>query len=76
MDIVLIDMIMNNDFDGLDTYSEITKIYPKQKAIIISGYAETDRVREAIELGVGKYIKKPFTLIQISKAVREELDLA
>jgi len=31
--------------DGLETYQKILEIYPKQKAIIASGYSETLRVR-------------------------------
>jgi YesN/AraC family two-component response regulator len=33
--------------------------YPQQKAIIASGYSETERVREAQRLGAGRYVKKP-----------------
>jgi YesN/AraC family two-component response regulator len=36
--------------------------HPGQKAIIASGFSETDRVREAQKLGVGAYIRKPYTL--------------
>jgi CheY-like chemotaxis protein len=74
VDLVLLDMIMEEGFDGLDTYKEIIKIRPGQKAIMTSGFSETDRAKEAIRLGAGLYIKKPFTLNQIGLAVREELD--
>ena len=74
VDIVILDMIMEDDFDGLDTYREILKLNPHQKAIIVSGYSATHRVNQAIKLGVGKYIKKPYTLNTLGKAVREELD--
>jgi YesN/AraC family two-component response regulator len=32
---------------------------PKQKVIIVSGFSETERVKEAQRLGVGAYVKKP-----------------
>ena len=73
MDIVLLDMIMEPDFDGLDTYREILKINPNQLCIIVSGYAETERVREMQQLGAGPYVRKPFTIDAVGKAIRESL---
>ncbi|MBN2398074.1 MAG: response regulator [Deltaproteobacteria bacterium] len=74
VDLLLLDMIMNTGMDGLETYRRILKIRPHQKALIISGFSETRRVKEAQHLGVGSYIRKPFVLEQIGMAVREELD--
>jgi two-component system cell cycle sensor histidine kinase/response regulator CckA len=64
-------MIMDDDFDGLQTYQEIIKFKPGQKAIIASGFSETKRVKEAERLGVGKYIRKPYTMQILGKAIRE-----
>jgi len=72
-DLLILDMIMDPGIDGLDTYKKIIQIHPGQKAIIASGFSETGRVREAQRLGVGKYIKKPYTLEKIGIAVRDEL---
>ncbi len=72
-DIVVLDMIMEPGIDGLETYRRILKHHPGQRAIIASGYSETDRVKIAQELGVGKYIKKPYTLEKIGIAVHQEL---
>ncbi len=74
VDLVLLDMIMENDFDGLDTYREILKIHSSQKAVIVSGFSATDRVEKTLELGAGRYIKKPYTRQDIGRAVRETLD--
>ncbi len=73
-DILILDMIMEDSFDGLDTFREIVKIRPGQKAIIVSGFSETDRVREAQQLGASRFVKKPYTLENIGQAVRQELD--
>ena len=73
VDLMILDMIMHPGMDGLDTYKQVKEIRPGQKAIIASGYSETIRVKEALSLGVGKYIKKPYTLEQIAIAVKEEL---
>ena len=74
VDLVLLDMIMDPGMDGLDTYRRILQIYPGQKAVIASGFAETDRVKEAHRIGVGATIKKPYTLQKIGRTVRDELD--
>lgn len=73
-DLLILDMIMPPGMDGLETYRKVLEIVPNQKAVIASGYAETDRVREAQRLGVGSYLKKPFTLEHIGLALRTELD--
>jgi CheY-like chemotaxis protein len=73
IDIVMLDMIIGPNFDGLDTYREILKINPNQACIIVSGYAETERVQEMLQLGAGPYVKKPFSIDTIGKALREAL---
>jgi len=73
VDLILLDMIMDPGIDGCETYEQIIKIHPNQKAIIASGFAETDDVKEAQKLGAGQYIKKPLTLEKIGIAVRYEL---
>jgi len=74
VDLVVLDMIMDPGMDGLDTYRRVLAIHPGQKAIIVSGYSETSRVREAQALGAGAYVKKPYILERIGVAVREEID--
>ena len=74
VDLLLLDMIMDPGMDGLDTYREIIKHHPGQKAIIASGFSETDRVKELQSLGAGTYIRKPFLLEKIGIAVKEELE--
>jgi PAS domain S-box-containing protein len=72
-DMLVIDMIMTPGIDGLETYQRILKLNPHQKAIIVSGFAETDRIREAQTLGAGAYVKKPYIMEKIGVAIRDEL---
>ena len=72
-DLLLLDMIMDPGINGRETYERVIKIHPNQKAIIISGFAETDEVKKTQELGAGRYVKKPFKLEKIGLAVKEEL---
>ena len=73
VDLMVLDMVMPKGINGRKTYEEIIKTRPGQKAIIASGYARTKEVDLAQKLGVGKYIKKPYTLAKVGLAVKEEL---
>jgi signal transduction histidine kinase len=73
-DLLILDMIMDPGMDGLATYRRILQIHPGQKAIIASGYSETDRVKAAQKLGAGAYVKKPYTLESIGLAVKMGLE--
>ena len=72
-DLLVLDMIMDPGMDGLDTYKKILELHPGQKAVIASGFSETDRAREVKRLGAGEYVKKPFLLEKIGLAVKREL---
>jgi len=74
VDILVLDMIMEPGIDGLETYRKALQYNPRQKAIIVSGFSETIRVKQAQSLGAGAYVKKPYLLEKIGLAVRAELD--
>jgi DNA-binding NarL/FixJ family response regulator len=65
---------MDPGINGHETYKRIIKIHPAQKALIVSGFSETDDVKETQLLGAGKYIKKPLTVEKIGLAVKEQLE--
>jgi PAS domain S-box-containing protein len=73
-DMIVLDMIMDPGMDGMDTYRKILEINPKQKAVLVSGFSETDRVAKAQEMGAGAFIRKPYILEKIGLAIRKELD--
>lgn len=72
-DLVVLDMIMDPGMDGLETYKNIAGFKPEQKIIIASGYSETDKVKEIRRIGGSAYVKKPYSMREIGKAVKEEL---
>jgi len=74
VDLMVLDMIMDPGMDGLDTYRKVLEIHPKQKAIIVSGFSESNRVEAAQALGAGVFVKKPYIRERIGLAVRKELD--
>jgi two-component system, cell cycle sensor histidine kinase and response regulator CckA len=73
VDLVMLDMIMDPGINGREAYERIKKINPSQKAVIVSGFAETDDVKATMKLGAGHFIKKPFMLQTLGVAIREEL---
>lgn len=73
-DLLIIDMIMPGGMDGTETYRKSLEINPNQKGLIISGFAETDRVKEATRLGAGQFLKKPLSMKTLAAAIRDELD--
>lgn len=73
VELLLLDMIMDPGLNGLETYKRVLEMHPRQKAIIASGYSETELVHEAQKLGAGQYLKKPYNLEHIGMAARREL---
>ena len=74
VDLIVLDMIMDPGIDGLETYKRILEFHPNQKAVIASGFSETDCVKKTQKLGAGAYVKKPYVLEKIGIVVRNELD--
>jgi len=73
VDLLLLDMIMEPGIDGLETFRQIRAICPDQKALIASGFSESERVRAMQDLGAGAFLKKPYTLLALGMSVRNEL---
>ena len=73
VDLIVVDMLMEPGMNGRQTYEEIIKLYPNQKAIIVSGFSESDDVKAALQLGAGEFIKKPYSIAHLGRAVRDVL---
>jgi DNA-binding NtrC family response regulator len=73
VDLMVLDMILEPSFNGLNCYREAVAIRPGQKAIFVSGCTDMEWVAEARRLGAGRHIQKPFTIISLLEAVRDEL---
>ncbi len=72
-DLIILDMIMEPEFDGLDTYRAIRTLDASIPCMIASGFSESDRVKTALRLGAALYIRKPYSLMEIGRAVRQAL---
>jgi len=73
VNLLLLDMIMDPGISGYETFKRIIRIHPGQKAIILSGFSETEEVKKSQDLGAGRYLKKPVTIEKIGIAIKEEL---
>ena len=69
VELLLLDMLMEPGMDGCETFAEIVQINPEQKAIIVSGYAESAQVEKTLDLGARCFLKKPYTMEQLGAAV-------
>ncbi len=70
VDLVMLDMLMDPGMNGRQTYTEILKLHPTQKAIIVSGFSESEDVKATLKLGAGGFIKKPYSISELGQAVK------
>jgi len=74
VDLVVLDMLMPPGINGLQTYRAIIAMHPGQRALIVSGFSESGDVKAAMQLGVGGFVKKPYTMNQIARAIKNEME--
>jgi CheY-like chemotaxis protein len=74
VDILVLDFLLGDGPDGVETFRRILEIKPHQKAIMVSGFAETERMMEGRRLGIGRFVQKPYSAATLGQAVRAELD--
>ena len=66
-------MIMAPGINGCETYRRILELQPGQKAIVTSGFSESEDVQQALSLGIRGFVQKPYTLSKIAIAIKETL---
>ena len=76
VDLILLDMIMPRGMNGRETYEAVSRIRPGQKALISSGFSETDEVNEAQRMGAGGLLKKPYAIEKLGQAVMSAIALS
>lgn len=73
IDLIILDMFMEPGINGRQTYEEILKLNPTQRAIVASGFSESEDVKATLLLGANGFIKKPYTMDSLGQAVKEAL---
>jgi CheY-like chemotaxis protein len=68
--LVMLDMQMAPGINGRETYERILAVRPGQRAIIVSGYADSVEINRALQLGASQLVRKPYTLQELGLAVK------
>ena len=71
--LVILDMIMP-DMNGGDAYDILKEMDPNIMVLLSSGYSIDGQASEILERGCDGFIQKPFSMSQLSEAIREILD--
>lgn len=69
-DVVLLDMVMPHQ-DGLTTIPILKEALPESRILVLTSFAENDRVYQAIKAGALGYLLKDATRVQLLQAIRD-----
>jgi NarL family two-component system response regulator LiaR len=69
-DVILLDMVMPRQ-DGLTTIPKLKAVSPDARILVLSSFAEGDRVYQAIKAGALGYMLKDTTRAQLLQAIRD-----
>ena len=69
-DVILLDMVMPRQ-DGLATIPKLKEILPNAQILVLTSFAESDRVYQAIKAGALGYLLKDATRVQLLQAIRD-----
>ncbi|MFK7890557.1 MAG: ATP-binding protein [Granulosicoccus sp.] len=73
IDFFLVDVILPGGQSGVDFASELMKTNPKANLILVSGYPESQLMRDIAQTLDFVFLPKPFSRAQIAKALKEAL---
>ncbi|MBN2590880.1 MAG: sigma-54-dependent Fis family transcriptional regulator [Sedimentisphaerales bacterium] len=71
IDIVVTDLKLNSEIDGLQILTEAKKHDSRTEVILITAYATIDTCKEAIKLGAFDYLVKPIDIGQLRTLVTQ-----
>lgn len=69
-DVILLDMVMPRQ-DGLTTIPMLRAIMPDAKILVLTSFAESDRVYQSIKAGALGYMLKDTTRAQLLQSIRD-----
>ncbi len=69
-DVILLDMVMPHQ-DGLTTIPKLKEISPNSRILVLSSFAESNRVYQAIKTGALGYLLKDTPRVELLQAVRD-----
>jgi phosphoserine phosphatase RsbU/P len=68
-DLVILDMLLNEDYDGLQLFERLQELFADQRGILVSGHAPPERERLAVSRGL-TWLAKPYSADALAKAVQ------
>jgi len=74
VDLVILDMLMPN-LPGEKVFFKLRELASDARVLLMSGYTSEDSVKNVLENGGIDFIQKPFTIEELSKKVRECLEI-
>ena len=75
IDLVLLDLIMPHMHGG-DVFDRIKEINPQARVLLSSGYSLNGQAEKIMERGCDGFIQKPFNTVQLSRKIREILEMS
>ena len=72
-DLIITDVRMPGELDGIDLIQTYRLENPAQKAIFITGYAVEEKIERALEQGSVLCLRKPFQNEELLKAIQSLL---
>lgn len=69
-DVILLDMVMPKQ-DGLATIPKLREALPDARILVLTSFAESDRVYQTIKAGALGYLLKDSTRTQLMQAIRD-----
>ena len=73
VELVLLDMLMDPGINGRQTYERMMKINPGQRAVIASGFSDSEDIEKTLQLGAVGFIKKPYSIDGLARIVKARL---
>lgn len=68
-DLVLLDLRLDHEADGLDCLADLQKISPGLPIVICTAHASIETAVEAMRRGAHDYLEKPFTPVQLRQVM-------
>lgn len=72
LDLAILDIKLRK-MDGVEVLSELKKLQPAVKVIMLTGYPTLDTAQDAIRLGASAYCAKPIDKSELERKVAEAL---
>ena len=72
-DLVILDVIMRRNNEGVEFLPQIKKVLPNVKVIMITGVDDKETIEQCKKLGADDYITKPLVLEYLESTVMEKI---